>query len=229
MKLSIGGPAEKIVSAFHVVLSGCTNEDAEMAKCKSAVHRVKKMERDVDVALTKGSCQQHPPIHRKGVETNRVALVSQLRDVLHEQFQESELENLRIQMPVAQAQVEEATNMWTRLDDENRVFDPKPLTDANDKSEQTSQKSTAAIAAEVADKLTASTSSQYIMSSVFSTFAAQEAQSAGLTTLKSENPNNKVHYSVFVCCCHCCLKVFQYCGFVIVRCCIASRNNCKYK
>ncbi|KAL3613421.1 hypothetical protein CASFOL_042684 [Castilleja foliolosa] len=205
-KLSIGGPAEKIVSAFHVVLSENTNEDEEMGKCKSAVHRVKKMERDVDVALTKAKDPSRKTLSKeleeeenllkqsieklKGVETTRVALVSQLRDALLEQ--ESELENLRTQMQVAQAQAEEAKNMRTRLDDEDRVFDPKPLTNSNDKTEQTSKKSAAAIAAMVADKLAASTSSQYIMSSVLSTFAAQEAQSAGLTTSKSENPNNNV-------------------------------------
>lgn len=36
------------------MLSEHTNEDEEMSKCKSAVHRVKKMEKDVDAALTKG-------------------------------------------------------------------------------------------------------------------------------------------------------------------------------
>jgi regulator of Ty1 transposition protein 103 len=52
--LSIGGTAEKIVSAFHLVLSEHTNEDAEMSKCKSAVHRVRKMEKDVDIACANG-------------------------------------------------------------------------------------------------------------------------------------------------------------------------------
>lgn len=54
-KLTIGGPAEKIVSAFHAVLSEHTNEEEEMNKCKSTVHRVKKMEKDVDMALTTGT------------------------------------------------------------------------------------------------------------------------------------------------------------------------------
>lgn len=53
-KLSIGGAAEKIVSALHVVLNEHPNEDAEMSKCKSAVHRVRKMERDVDIACAIG-------------------------------------------------------------------------------------------------------------------------------------------------------------------------------
>lgn len=85
---------------------------------------------------------------------------------------------------VAQAQVEEAENMRSRLD-EDRVFESRPSTtspNTNGRSDQTSKKSTAAIAAEVADKLAASTSSQYIMTSVLSTFAAEEAKNAGLTT-----------------------------------------------
>lgn len=83
---------------------------------------------------------------------------------------------------VAQAQVEEATNMRKNLD-EDRVFDSKPSNCTNSKTtEQTSKKSAAAIAAEVADKLAASTSSQYIMTSVLSTFAAEEAKNAGLST-----------------------------------------------
>lgn len=53
-KLTIGGMAEKIVSAFHLVLSENSNEDEEMNKCKSAVSRVRKMEEDVEVALGRG-------------------------------------------------------------------------------------------------------------------------------------------------------------------------------
>lgn len=42
------------MSAFHVVLSDQSTEDAEMNKCKSAVHHVRKMERDVDTACLNG-------------------------------------------------------------------------------------------------------------------------------------------------------------------------------
>ena len=71
-------------------------------------------------------------------------------------------------------------------------------TDAIAKSEAATKKSAAAIAAEVADKLTASSSSQLIMTSVLSTFAAEEAKNAGLTsepTLKQEKsmPNSDPH------------------------------------
>lgn len=53
-KLSIGGAAEKIVSAFHLVVSEQPTEEAEMNNCKSAVRRVRKMEKDVDIACTNG-------------------------------------------------------------------------------------------------------------------------------------------------------------------------------
>lgn len=223
-KLTIGGTAERIVSAFHLVLSEHHGEDEEMDKCKSAVHRVRKMEKDVDLALTSAKDPKRKTLAKeleeeenllkqcidklKVVEANRVALVSQLRDALNDQ--ESELENVRTQMQVAQAQAEEAGNMRKQLDDENYVADSKPSTatpptvDANAKVG--TNKTAAAIAAEVADKLTASSSSQYIMSSVLSTFAAQEAKSAGLTktssinnsTSKTEQPLTVSDHNIFM-------------------------------
>ncbi|KAK3010557.1 hypothetical protein RJ639_010934 [Escallonia herrerae] len=211
-KLTIGGAAEKIVSAFHLVLSEHSGEDEEMNKCKSAVHRVRKMEKDVDLALTKVKDPKRSTLAKeleeeennlkqcleklKVVEANRLALVSQLREALNEQ--ESELENVRTQVQVAQAQTEEASNMRKRLDDENYVSDSKassatpPVGDVDVKAGQGSKKTAAAIAAEVADRLAASSSSQYIMSSVLSTFAAEEAKSAGLTkTSTATNSNSK--------------------------------------
>lgn len=87
---------------------------------------------------------------------------------------------------MAQAQAEEARNMRKRLDDEDSTYKAStattPVTDANTKSEASTKKSAAAIAAEVADKLAASSSSQLIMTSVLSTFAAEEAKNAGLTS-----------------------------------------------
>ncbi|KAB1199757.1 hypothetical protein CJ030_MR6G013872 [Morella rubra] len=70
--------------------------------------------------------------------------------------------------------------MQKQLDDEDYISKPSTETtspvDGNTKTEQPSKKSTAAIAAEVADKLAASISSQLIMTSVLSTFAAEEAK-----------------------------------------------------
>ncbi|CAN6679585.1 unnamed protein product [Malus baccata var. baccata] len=207
-KLSIGGPAEKIVSAFHLVISEHPTEDAEMSKCKSAAHRVRKLEKDVDVACTNAKDPKRETLVKeleeeesilkqcidklKSVETSRVALLSQLKEALHDQ--ESELENIRTHMQVAQAQVDEATNMRKRLNDDDYVFKPSsatsPSTDANSKGGQTPRKSAAAIAALVADKLAASSSSQSIMTSVLSTFAAEEAKNAGLTKPSTSMPQS---------------------------------------
>ncbi|KAG5000167.1 hypothetical protein AAZX31_08G137900 [Glycine max] len=212
-KLSIGGTAEKIVSAFHTVLNEHSNEDAEMSRCKSAVHRVRKMEKNVDIAcavvkdpkrktLSKELVEEENILKEcienlKLVEASRTALVIHLKEALHEQ--ESELENVRTQIQVAQAQVEEASYMRKRLDDEDSSYKASisttSLTDVNTKSEAATKKSAAAIAAEVADKLTASTSSQLIMTSVLSTFAAEEAKSACLTSESMSKPEKSIPIS----------------------------------
>ncbi|GAA0154523.1 kinase inhibitor [Lithospermum erythrorhizon] len=214
-KLSIGGPAEKIVSAFHLVSGDLPTEDEEMSRCKTTVHNFKKMEKDVEVALQKAKDPRRKTLSKdledeenilkesiqklKVSEANRVALVSQLQEALHEQ--ESELENVRTQIQVAQTQADEAGNLRKCLDDENYVAGC-----------QTTKKTAATIAAEVADKLAASTSSQYIMTSVLSTFAAEEAKTAGVTksstttafplvpannsTIKQEKASSDVNVSV---------------------------------
>ncbi|KAF8411518.1 hypothetical protein HHK36_004070 [Tetracentron sinense] len=200
-KLAIGGTVEKLVSAFHSVLSERSNEDAEMSKCKTAVHRARKMEKDVDVACTKVGDPKRTTLANeleeeenllkqcieklKSIEATKVALVSQLREALHEQ--ESELENVRTQVQVAQSQSEEANSMRKQLNNEDYVAAPNPSSstpqiDVNSKPGETPKKTAAAIAAEVADKLAASTYSQLIMTSVLSTFAAEEAKNAGFTT-----------------------------------------------
>ncbi|GMN33600.1 hypothetical protein TIFTF001_004250 [Ficus carica] len=192
-KLSIGGVTEKIVSAYHLMLSEQPNEDAEMSKCKSAIKRIRKLEKDVETAYTTAKDPKRKTIAKeleeeentlkqcieklKSAEAGRLAVVSQLKEALHEQ--ESELENV-------QKLMQEASNMRKRLEDEDYVS--KPLSnstpspaDANATAGQAAKKSAAAIAAEVADRLAASTSSQLIMTSVLSTFAAEEAKNAGLT------------------------------------------------
>ncbi|KAL0295074.1 UNVERIFIED_CONTAM: hypothetical protein Scaly_3110700 [Sesamum calycinum] len=100
-KLSIGGSAEKIVSAFESVLHKHVNEDKEMRECKSAVHHVKKLEKHVDKALkkakdslrntfTKRLKEEEENLEKsidklRSFEANRVVLVFQLQDALREQ------------------------------------------------------------------------------------------------------------------------------------------------
>ncbi|XP_022929247.1 UPF0400 protein C337.03-like isoform X5 [Cucurbita moschata] len=201
LKLSIGSAAEKIVSAFYLVLSECSNEETEMTNCNSAVQRVRKMENDVDFACSVAKNPQRKKLAKEleeeesilkqciqklqSVEGNRMALISHLKEALH--VQESELENIRTQMQVAQAQAEEAKNMQNRLNDEG-YLSKRSTIDSNAKAGRSPNKSAAAIAAEVADKLAASSSSQMIMTSVLSTFAAEEAKNTVLT--KTNNGSN---------------------------------------
>ncbi|KAI8536157.1 hypothetical protein RHMOL_Rhmol10G0234700 [Rhododendron molle] len=204
-KLTIGGAEEKIVSAFELVVSEHRSEDEEMSKCRSAIQRVKKLEEEVDLACSKAKDPNRKTLSKelegeehvlkesieklKVVEANRTALVSQLQEALHEQ--EAELENVRTQMQVAQARAEEARKMRKLLDDDKYIAVAKqsnttpPPIYTSAKGGQQPKKSAAAIAAEVADRLAASTSSQYIMSSVLSSFAAEEAKNVGLTMSSS--------------------------------------------
>lgn len=52
--MTVGDMAEKIVTAYHSVLSENSNEDEEMTQCKSAASRVRNMEEDVEKALSRG-------------------------------------------------------------------------------------------------------------------------------------------------------------------------------
>ncbi|CAL9109527.1 unnamed protein product [Musa acuminata var. zebrina] len=211
IKLSMGGTAEKIISALHNVLSEHSKEESDLNKCKAAVMHAAKLEKDVE------SVCNHDGDPRRGslanelqdeeatlkecveklklIESNRAVLVFHLKEALQEQ--ESNLENVRTQLQLAEAMVEEAVNMRKRLNNEPIVMPNKPLSapespkpDSIGPPAKISEKTAAAIAAEVADKLTASTHSQQIMTSVLSTFAAEEAKNAGLAT--STNPSNSL-------------------------------------
>ncbi|KAF3512028.1 hypothetical protein F2Q69_00000393 [Brassica cretica] len=197
-----GGVAEKIISAYHLVVAENSNEEAEMSKCKSAVKRIRKMEKDVEEAcstvkdnpkresLAKELEEEEYLLRQcieklKSVQGSRTSLVNQLKDALREQ--ESELENLEAQIQVAQEQTEEAQNMHKRLKDED--YAPKPTTVApgsvsTDNNGQSSKMTPASIAA----MLTASTSSHMIMQSVLSSFAAEATKTSGLSKSESTVP-----------------------------------------
>ncbi|KAK1290621.1 hypothetical protein QJS10_CPB18g01263 [Acorus calamus] len=203
IKLSIGGAAEKIVSAFHSVNSDHPDEDADLNKCKASVNRVAKLEKDVNTACSKSvedpqrvtlandlldeeSLLKECIDKLKSVEATRAVLVSHLKETLQEQ--ESELENVRTQLQVAQTQVGEAENMRRRLRNDPIITSTSnPPTTASNAPTETSKRTAASIAAEVADKLTASTSSQQIMTSVLSTFAAEAVKNASLSDSSREN------------------------------------------
>ncbi|EOA22507.1 hypothetical protein CARUB_v10003162mg [Capsella rubella] len=205
---SSGGVAEKIASAYHLVVAENSNEEAEMNKCKSAVKRIRKMEKDVEEAcstakdnpkrksLAKEMEEEEYLLRQcieklKSVQGSRTSLVNQLKDALREQ--ESELDNLKAQIQVAQEQTEEAQNMQKRLNDEN--YTSKPTTAAPSSVSATTitettdnTKSSKMTPASIAAMLTASTSSHMIMQSVLSSFAAEATKTSGLSKSESTVP-----------------------------------------
>ncbi|CAN1224543.1 Regulation of nuclear pre-mRNA domain-containing protein 1B [Linum grandiflorum] len=203
-KLPIGGAAEKIVSAFHLVDSERSSEEAEMSNCKSVVSRVRRMDKDVHISCCNGKDPKRTTLATKleeegkllkqcleklrSVEASRAALVSQLKEALNDQ--------------VAEAQVEEVNVMVKRLKDDNYVPKATSATsievDANGKAGQTAKRSAADIAAEVAEKLAASSSSQMIMHSVLSTFAAEAANSVSTSSVQPDNSLAMPNTSVFL-------------------------------
>ncbi|KAF3789637.1 Regulation of nuclear pre-mRNA domain-containing protein 1B, partial [Nymphaea thermarum] len=225
LKLAIGGMPERIVSAFQSVHDDHFNEDTALNKCKAAIRRVGKMEKDVDDARSHGNqqestlaneLQEQETILRQCIaqlqdtEATRTALVAQLKEAL--QDQESKLELIRTQLQVAQAQAEQAKAMQQQLlagptsgpPELPSTVEPKqaqaqvatttamssathphqpmpsqPLTSSVDMkmTSEEQKKTAAAVAAEVAAKLASSTSSAQMLTSVFSSLAAEEAAS----------------------------------------------------
>ncbi|KAL0393269.1 UNVERIFIED_CONTAM: hypothetical protein Sradi_2549700 [Sesamum radiatum] len=147
-KLSIGSSAEKIVSAFELVVQEHANEDKETTKDSlrtTVAKRLMEEEENLEKSIDK----------LRSFEANRAALVFQLQDALREQ--ESELENIRKQIQVAEAQAAETANMIRCLGDKEDCLVVETKGSAN--------KSVSEMAAELADKLLASSSSQEIMMS----------------------------------------------------------------
>ncbi|XP_010519842.1 PREDICTED: regulation of nuclear pre-mRNA domain-containing protein 1B-like isoform X2 [Tarenaya hassleriana] len=208
--LSSGGMAEKIASAYHLVLSEHSNEDGEMKKCKSAIKHIRNMEKDVEDACSTAKDPRRKELAKEleeeenilkqcieklqSVEGSQVALVDRLRKALHEQ--ESELENLQSQIRAAQEQAEEAQDMQKRLNDEDYVS--KPITTAsvvdntttttNTTGDQAPKAMATSLAAMVADKLSSCASSHMIMQSVLSSLAAEATKTAGLSKPESSVP-----------------------------------------
>ncbi|KAL0285695.1 UNVERIFIED_CONTAM: hypothetical protein Scaly_2811700 [Sesamum calycinum] len=134
LKLSIGGSAEKIVSAFELVLHEHANEDKEMRECKSAVHRVEKLEKDVDKAL------------KNAKDSLRNTATKILKE--EEENLEKSIDKLR---SFEQAQATETANMVQCLGNkEDSLVVELKLPFANEKQ---ANKSVSEMAAELADKL----------------------------------------------------------------------------
>ncbi|CAN8256754.1 unnamed protein product [Cochlearia groenlandica] len=219
-KPSSGSVAEKISSAYTLVIAENSNEEAEVKKCKSIVKQIKKMKKDVEEtcstakdnpkrkSLVKELEEEEHVLRQcveklKSVKGSRTSLVNQLKDAFRKQ--KSELENLKAQIQVAKEQAEEAQNMQKRLNDDDYTSKPTTLasgsvsaTTITESTNNNSGQPPKMTPASVAAMLSASTSSHMIMQSVLSSFAAETTKTSGLSNADSTVPVSDSNPPAFV-------------------------------
>ncbi|KAJ7976477.1 regulation of nuclear pre-mRNA domain-containing protein 1B-like [Quillaja saponaria] len=131
IKLATGGLTEKILTAFQSVLDEHHNEDAALNKCNGAVSNVGKIMEDVESALAQGNQlgstlvndlqEQEKELQQciaklENGEATRAALLSLLKEALHEQEARQELIHAQLQgLQAARGNIEQASNMRKRL------------------------------------------------------------------------------------------------------------------
>ncbi|KAK7336111.1 hypothetical protein VNO77_16643 [Canavalia gladiata] len=136
MKLrpSAGNALEKIVSSYHVVYGGQTDEDAVLSKCRNAISCIEKADKEIGHDGTSGQfngtalvdeLQGHNAVLKDcieqltAIESSRASLVSHLRELL--QDQEFKLGQVRSQIQVARVQSEQAGNTCRQLLNGNNI------------------------------------------------------------------------------------------------------------
>ncbi|TVU50694.1 hypothetical protein EJB05_02074, partial [Eragrostis curvula] len=191
-KLTVGGMPEKIVSAYQSVLDKHFDEDTALNKCKSTVGVLEKMNKDVDNACNNGiqqgsslisDLQEQETIRKQcieqleSVDMARATLISQLREALSEQESKSEL--VRSQLQVARAEAEQISQKRQCLRDahvingagsnSSSIMIAPTISVAGDEPKKT--------AAAMADKLASLSAPEQVLSSIFSSLAAEHAAS----------------------------------------------------
>ncbi|XP_074370810.1 uncharacterized protein LOC141711967 [Apium graveolens] len=234
IKLAVGAMPEKIITSFQSVHDQNVDEEAALNKFKSAVIRGGEIERNVENISAHGNLQgshlvediqeQESVLQQcikelESSEATRTALISLLKDALHNQ--EPALERIRSQLQVARGQLDQLVTLRGRLTsppvvNQNQQLDTTKAAEANvslpqlknlppaaqtmmtTTSKTTGDEDKKAAAAAVVAKLAASTSSAQMLTSVFSSLVAEEAasmsgglKSAGFSTGISLFPPEK--------------------------------------
>ncbi|XP_027350912.1 regulation of nuclear pre-mRNA domain-containing protein 1A [Abrus precatorius] len=150
MKLrpSAGNALEKIVSGYHVVYGGQTDEDAVLSKCRNAISCLEKADKEIGHDGNSGrfhgsalvdELQGHSAALKDcieqltTIESSRASLVSHLREAL--QDQEFKLGQVRSQIQAARVQSEQAGNTCRQLLNANNI---QSVAEQNSKEIQTS-------------------------------------------------------------------------------------------
>ncbi|XP_030953514.1 regulation of nuclear pre-mRNA domain-containing protein 1A isoform X1 [Quercus lobata] len=149
LRPSAGNKLEKIVSEYHIVYGGQSDEDVILSKCRNAISSLEKAEKEISsdinsVGQFHGSAfveelqGQHAVLRDcieqlTAVESSRTSLVSHLREALQEQ--EFKLDQVRNQLQAAQSQSEQAGNMCQQFLNRDKV---QSLAEQSPKEAQTS-------------------------------------------------------------------------------------------
>ncbi|XP_028771408.1 UPF0400 protein C337.03 isoform X2 [Neltuma alba] len=120
LRPSAGNALEKIISGYHVIYGGQTDEDIVLSKCRNTISCLEKVDKEVghDNSVM-DELQGHNAALRDcieqltAIESSRASLVSHLREAL--QDQELKLDQLRSQIQAARVQSEQAGNTCRQL------------------------------------------------------------------------------------------------------------------
>ncbi|CAI8612124.1 unnamed protein product [Vicia faba] len=130
LRPSAGNVLDKIVSGYHHIYAGQTDEDVVLSKCRNAISFLEKADKEIVHGNFHGSAvvndlQGHNAILKDCIEqlttleSSRAGLVSHLREAL--QDQEFKLGQVRSQIQAASAQWEHANNTCQQLLSHNNV------------------------------------------------------------------------------------------------------------
>ncbi|CAL0322960.1 unnamed protein product [Lupinus luteus] len=150
MKLrpSAGNALEKIVSGYHVIYGGQTDEDAVLSKCRNAISCLDKADKEIGHGSNSGQFHGSALVDElqannavltdcieqlTAIESSRATLVSHLREALHNQ--EIKLDQVRSQIQAARVQSEQASNTCRQLLNSNNL---RSLAEQGSKEIQTS-------------------------------------------------------------------------------------------
>ncbi|KAI9121491.1 hypothetical protein K1719_008524 [Acacia pycnantha] len=128
LRPSAGNALEKIVSGYHVVYGGETDEDVVLSKCRNIISCLEKVDKEVghDNNSAVDELQGHNAALRDcleqltAIESSRASLVSLLREAL--QDQELKLDQLRSQIQAARVQSEQVGNNCRQLLNNNNIL-----------------------------------------------------------------------------------------------------------
>ncbi|AQK57151.1 ENTH/VHS family protein [Zea mays] len=202
-KLTVGGMPEKIVSAYQLVLDQHFDEDTALNKCKTTLGLLERINKDINDSIINGNqpalslisdlqeqemTLKHCIKQLESVDMARISLVNQLKEALNEQ--ESKSLVLRDQLQVAQTEAQRVIQLRKQLGGAlvtsvtHSTSSPLMITPPEQTSAASLPPTVSAVgdeskrtAAAMADKLASLSAPVQVLTSILSSFAAEQAAS----------------------------------------------------